>query len=424
MEAKSRDPLLAQIAIALVFLVLLTVRIWLPANSHFDEGAYVPAAIDLLQGERVGNREHPMLGKEMIALWIGLFGNNVLAWRVPSMIYMTLALFFGSRAIWVFSRDRIASIAFVYLATTCCLTFALGRVATLDAPMLLFASLAAFALSKKRLNIAAILCGASIACKWSLAPILPLIALGVILDGPIDLRRIATELARFSLIPFAVYMATFAPGFFVSENPFTLREIIPLQFAMIEAMTTMTRSHPYQSSWWNWLFAIDRFWAYADSRENVWRGVLMVINPVTSALLLAGAINAILTRRWILPVAAILLSIALSATSSRTLYVYQSALYLVFGIGLASLLISKMWQGRWRNAVLALAALQAAVFAYLFPLLSAAPFENAEKAHDYVLFENWQFITDEQDAELREHWSPKQRAKWEACMQHPIKCQS
>ena len=52
----------------------------------FDEAYYIPAALDILEGEP-SNLEHPFLGKAWIALGIGIFGNNFFGWRFITILF-------------------------------------------------------------------------------------------------------------------------------------------------------------------------------------------------------------------------------------------------------------------------------------------------------------------------------------------------
>lgn len=64
----------------------------LPASRFiFDEAYYVPAARCLIAGQ-VCNTEHPPLATALIALSIGALGDTGYAWRLPSILFGTLAV--------------------------------------------------------------------------------------------------------------------------------------------------------------------------------------------------------------------------------------------------------------------------------------------------------------------------------------------
>ena len=147
----------------LLFIAALAVRIaWLdrPTGSLiFDESYYVNAArvllgIDVAPGAHyaglpVGidpNREHPPLGKLLIAASIQIFGDNGIGWRVPSVIagMVSLGAVYGIvRAAGETARLGILVVLFLALEN---LTMVHSRIGTLDmlalAPTLVAAWLA------------------------------------------------------------------------------------------------------------------------------------------------------------------------------------------------------------------------------------------------------------------------------------------
>ena len=77
-----KDPAAWCAAIAIGFLVLLWLRLHLPTRIYFDEVHYVKAAREMLMMQRPRNPEHPLVGKEFIALAIMLFGDTPQSWRI------------------------------------------------------------------------------------------------------------------------------------------------------------------------------------------------------------------------------------------------------------------------------------------------------------------------------------------------------
>lgn len=75
------DPLGWCLTISLAFWGLLIWNLAIPSQPYFDEVHYLPAARHLLVLDQFTNREHPMFGKEIIALGIALFGDNAWGWR-------------------------------------------------------------------------------------------------------------------------------------------------------------------------------------------------------------------------------------------------------------------------------------------------------------------------------------------------------
>ena len=175
-----RDPLAWHALIALAFLGLVLVRLTIPSKPFFDEVHYLPAARALLALSHPSNIEHPMLGKELLALGIMLFGDNPLGWRIMPALFGTLALLAGMRALWFASGSRFASIAGGILLATAFPIFVQSRIAMLDIFMASFLLVALWAIAgavrenetgRRRLAIAGVALGLSMAAKWNAVPL-------------------------------------------------------------------------------------------------------------------------------------------------------------------------------------------------------------------------------------------------------------
>ncbi len=84
-----------ELSLALLLIVVLAAHLAISQTPRdgfvFDEAFYVPAARDLITGV-VSNVEHPPLAKGLIALSILAFGDRGIAWRLPSILFGTLAI--------------------------------------------------------------------------------------------------------------------------------------------------------------------------------------------------------------------------------------------------------------------------------------------------------------------------------------------
>tara|TARA_B100000378_G_scaffold234098_1_gene199990 strand:- start:172 stop:855 length:684 start_codon:yes stop_codon:yes gene_type:complete len=126
------DPIRWCMALPLAFWVLVLWNIAIPSQPYFDEVHYLPAAKDLLVLGEFSNREHPLLGKELIALGIALFGDNPWGWRIMSSISGALALFAIMRAVWFATCSRYTTIAAGLLVASGFHLFVHSRIAMLD----------------------------------------------------------------------------------------------------------------------------------------------------------------------------------------------------------------------------------------------------------------------------------------------------
>ncbi|MEZ5694898.1 MAG: hypothetical protein R3E18_00275 [Sphingomonadaceae bacterium] len=138
--ARANDPIRWCLLLALAFGALAAIRLTVPAAPYFDEVHYLPAARGLLSAASFSNQEHPMLGKEIMALSIALFGDTPLGWRLPSLLAGAFALYGFMRAVWFATRTAP-------LAERCCGRWVpalcpCARRAMLDIFMLAFFALA------------------------------------------------------------------------------------------------------------------------------------------------------------------------------------------------------------------------------------------------------------------------------------------
>jgi len=142
---------------------------------------YVPAARILATFDHITNREHPLLGKELIALGIALFGDHPWSWRVLPAIAGIATLFAFMRGMWFASLSRFATIASGILLSTGFILFIQSRIAMLDIFMVAFAILALWMVAgaarmpgqaRWRLILAGLFLGLEQGCKWNAAPVL------------------------------------------------------------------------------------------------------------------------------------------------------------------------------------------------------------------------------------------------------------
>jgi dolichyl-phosphate-mannose-protein mannosyltransferase len=264
------------IGIVAAFFACAAFRIGLPPSQIFDEGYYVQAARLLAQGTAVSNREHPMLAKEILALGWWVFGNNLVAYRVLPLLFGSAGLYFAARALWSHTGSAITAIIFAALMATGFLLFGLSRLTLLEPFTFFFAALALHCQARGNSGPAAASIAASVACKWTAAPLaLALLAIPLA-------RRDWVAVVKFGAIGAGVYLLTFVPGFFVTENPLKPLELAHLHLAMNDWLGGFVHGHPYSSHWWEWLYGGGHLFAANGTYGGSYRVVLVAANPVTA----------------------------------------------------------------------------------------------------------------------------------------------
>ena len=136
------DPRAWCLALTLAFWLVCLIRLAIPGTPYFDEVHYVPAARELLALGEFTNREHPLLGKQLLALGIGLLGDNPWGWRLVPTLMGALALYAAMRALWHATLSRFATLAYGVLLATGFLLFVHARIPMLDVFCLAFLALA------------------------------------------------------------------------------------------------------------------------------------------------------------------------------------------------------------------------------------------------------------------------------------------
>jgi len=415
-RARQQDPIAWCAAIALAFFLIALHRLGLPTKLYFDEIHYVPAARKLLM-EIPANREHPLFAKEVIAASIRLFGDGPLTWRLPALLFGTFGLFAFGRLLWLTSERRFATIAGMFLLATNFTWFVQSRIAMLDifAASLAMAALWQFAAairkdaSRARLHLAlsGVLLGLALGSKWNVVPIALAMGLGYFLLS----RRKAgsgkpavplVEAAFWlGLLPLLVYWATYTPDFFLAdkEHPVSVFGFIEQHRKMIALQDSVVKPHPYQSVWYQWVFDLRPIWYLYERVDGAQRGILLLGNPLTMLIGLAAFAwclwGGIARKRYDALGFALLWCASLSlwlASGKPVQFYYHYLLPGAFLMGCLALALDDLAQrgGKWRTAALAALPLSLAMFAYFYPILSAAVLSDGGQAFlKWMWFPSW-----------------------------------
>lgn len=420
-SGKGLSEVVSPLPLAVFGCCLFLWRLGDPQRLNFDESYYVPAARALIDLSHAANIEHPPLGKLLIGLSMSLFGDHPAGWRVASACFGAIALYATIMlTITVSGSVRTGMLAGIF-ALTNQLLFVMARVAMLDIFLAAFVMLALWmllsALQHRQINplrvaLAGIFYGLAAASKWSAIPILLasyICALAFVL-GPMTTRdgrtgqpvaaathpalRLTFWLLGLSAI---TYLATFLPMLFLKEGAIGIGEIIPFQFEILRLQRGTMASHPYQSVPWQWVLDLRPIWFFYEPIAGVYRGVLLVGNPVTMwGGLLALPVASVLGARkgnW-LPLL-VMVFYALSVTwwyaSSKPVMFYHYYLLpgLLLCVPLAYVVSWALDRPAYRPLAWSVVAAAAIAFAYFYPILSAAPLSSPGDFALWMWFESW-----------------------------------
>lgn len=414
------DPIGWCAATALAFFGLCLVRLTIPSAPYFDEIHYLPAARALLELSGPLNREHPLLGKEIMTAGIALFGDGPLGWRIFSALAGTGALFAFMRALWFASLSRFAAISGGILLATAFPLFIHSRIAMLDIFMIAFVMLAFWQCiaalreaetARFRLAVAGVALGCAMGAKWNAAvlAIVPgltflIIRLKAAGAGFITATR-ARPIAGISLpetalwlgaLPLVIYALTFAPAFFYANEALSLSGLIPFHVTMLELQASVVKPHPYQSQWYHWVGNWRAIWYFYEVSDGAQRGILLVGNPLTMLLglpaLLWCAFVGIFRKRWDALGAALLYGVAIGfwmAAAKPVQFYYHYLLPSCFLIAALALALDALWRANRPWLALAPIVGSAALFVYFWPILTAAPLDGPMAFTTYAWLDSW-----------------------------------
>lgn len=424
MLAHLRDrPWLTALLIGIAAQLLFSIRLGIPDAMVFDEVHYLPAARAILELSRPLNTEHPMLGKELIALGIALAGDNPIGWRLTASVAGT-ATVLGAFALLMLLYGRVRVAAFGALLVAVNQTvFVQARTAMLDAYLGAFVMLGIVALLwamraperavKWRWALGSALLGAAVAVKWAAVPYIVFAGLAFLIVRLRDARLAKRPLvqafagakqahwtqlnaymaaALLGSVSIGVYFVSFAPAFFYELDAVTWASLVPLQVAMWESQTQVLASHPYQSASWTWPLLVRPIWYFYEPNLGAVRGVLLIGNPVV----MWGGLLAVLACywAWFRDKAWQPLALAMLWTASWLIWVIiPKSLGFYYYYHLSGSFIALAIAGAFahfaprRDWLFAIAAIM--MFGYFYPIIAALPLGNDQGFQTWMWFPSW-----------------------------------
>lgn len=418
--AHPKDPIGWCTAIALAFFALVLVRLSIPSAPYFDEVHYLPAAQSLLALDAYPNREHPLVGKELIAAGMALFGDRPLGWRIFPAIFGAIALFASCRALWFASLSRFATVACALLLASGFLVYIHSRIAMLDIFMASFCAIAAWQFSgamrepetgRKRLIFCGIALGLAMGSKWNAIPfaVLPGIAFLVLRLRATGLRFVLTSRGApvpgvtlieaavwLGLLPLLVYWATYLPVYLIAEGPMAGQGFFALQQEMLGLQESVLEPHPYQSIWADWIVNRRAIWYLYENVDGAQRGVVLIGNPLTMLLGLPALVWCAWTavtkhsRAEAGAVTIFVATLGLWLFAAKPVQFYYHYLLPSFALLAAlALALDRLRQSGWGWLSWVVLAGSLGVFAWFYPIVSAAPLSGPQSFNTWMWLDSW-----------------------------------
>lgn len=425
-HAMPNDPLKWHVIVALAFAMLVFFNLGIPSKPMFDEVHYVPAIRALLENGAWLNREHPMLGKEITAGFVALFGDTPLVWRIPAALCGVATLFAAMRALFFATGSGFTSLAYGMLLITGFILFVQSRIFMLDIFMICFVMVALWQFAAAmhgaqrpllRLYVAGIAIGLALGSKWNMLLLAPLpglcfaaarfMEIGCGRRNPISvlleknaapIRGVALWQAAIALgiVPLIVYWLTYFPAHFAPDDPLPWDGFMALHQKILALQSSVTQTHPYQSTWVDWVLNRRSIWYLYEHVDGAQRGIIMLGNPATMIVGLAALYWTVwvgITRmRWdaLAVAASFLASIGIWIMAAKPVqFYYHYALPSVFLLAALALALGEFWQKGVRWIPYLTLGFSAALFVYFYPILSAAPLADAQSFTAWTWLDGW-----------------------------------
>jgi dolichyl-phosphate-mannose-protein mannosyltransferase len=386
-----RRTLLVCLLLALAGAAFRLPRLGTPAELVYDEGFFVPSAVQYLEGRPPVEMTHPPLAKLLIAASIALFGPGPAAWRLPSALAGALlapALFLLGRV--VLRRERAALLSATLLLldgqalvqSRLAMTSAIAVLLQVLAACLLVSAALRDELRAGRFLGAALCAGLALATRWSTLPVLAFLALVLLCvrRGRLLRRRELLLACAAGGVIAAVYLASFVPWMAQGHS---LADVLQLQRNVLQHHSALGAAHPYASRWytWPWLLRPSLYYFQPAQPAHPWVAVVTAIgNPAIWWLAVPAALAALIVgwrcrdARPLFCAAGFAFTYLWWALSNRPL---QFAHYFLEAVPFACLclgfLLDRAWDGRWRWLCWTYVVVTALLFLHFYPVQTALP---------------------------------------------------
>lgn len=282
-------------------------------QAYFDEIYHVRNAWEIANRQYMYASVHPLLGTNIIALSIHLFGMHPFAWRLPGAIASVLMLpvLYGILK-HLLKRDYLSLIGSFLLAADF-MHITTARIATLEPFSILFILCSFYWMLKYcrsnfytlpmwkgilYLFLSGIFMGLSIATKWTgcyaaigLAIMLFTNWIQRFLEYKKDKEAhqqffkilLTTMLACilfFIIIPIVIYCISYIPDKIFRNEPWTIANVWKQAQQMYHYHVNLNATHPYQSTWFQWILDFRPMWYYVGTKGNVFHTISCFSNPL------------------------------------------------------------------------------------------------------------------------------------------------
>ncbi len=290
-------------------------------STYFDEIYHARNAWEIANNQDMYASVHPLLGTTIISLGIKAFGMNPFGWRIMGALFgiFILPLFyllakdlFENHTLALFGTSLLAA-DFMLITTS--------RIGTLEPFSIFFILLMTFfmvrycklsfndPLKKQLLYLAlsGISMGLAISVKWT--GVYAAVGLAILFfthfikqtllyhkEKKLGLPSSTSILNYeqrwwkiilwccifFILVPLLIYSFSFLPTKVWKGDEWSFINVFNHSVKMFEYHSNLTATHPFQSTWNEWIFNIKPIWYYIGSSENAVHTISCFNNPLIS----------------------------------------------------------------------------------------------------------------------------------------------
>ena len=280
-------------------------------ETYFDDIYHVRNAYEISNAQKMYTAVHPLLGTEIIALGIKIFGMNPFGYRIMGVVFSSAILLMTYLLVKEFTSHKWAIYGTLLMAFDF-MHYTTGRIATLE-PFSIFFIMGMFLFMIKatkhnyihdsrkhyiNLLVSGLFMGMAISVKWTGCYAVVGLALiyfifniqTFIKEKDYRLRNNRTvelfllSLIFFIIIPVMIYILSFiiVPMYgtkWHNLNEF-IDQVIQYNTYMFNYHTGLESTHPYSSKWYEWLFNIRPIWYYVKRNPDTIMTISCMNNPL------------------------------------------------------------------------------------------------------------------------------------------------
>lgn len=295
-------------------------------EAYFDEVYHPRNAYEIANGQHMYETVHPLFGTNIMALFIKLFGMSPFVWRLPGALFgvMILPMFYAICHL-LFERTRYSFLGtllvagdFMHLTTSRIGTlepFSVFFILAMLYPMLRFYRLN-FYQEKMRsllgwLLLSGVLLGIAISTKWTAC--YAALGLAILLftnlfqryreyklsfkyqaqteEEMLAVRQIQSTFQKktmrvilycfpfFIFLPIIIYWLSYLPDH-VWREAWSIGNVWKQNVYMYNYHTNLQATHPYQSTWYQWVLDIRPIWYYEGVKDGMYHTISCFSNPL------------------------------------------------------------------------------------------------------------------------------------------------